>query len=323
MQRPQQSWTVLIVPPRGGATRKLSMPAWTLHALRASAVLFLSAAVFVGWQLQARFGLRGPLVAELSELPWGAARGSLFMSMGLSRATPTPAERRRRASLERAARLGLGDRKAASSLLLGELEPVWLAEVQRSSRSDGTLRWPVANGWYGRGYGSGEGGYHLAVDINAEAGSDVMAAAAGMVGYAGHELRGFGNVVLLVHPGGWITLYGHNQRNLVVPGQRVAQGEPIAALGSTGRSMGPHVHFELIYAGHNCDPMPLVAQGPESYRNYEPAGAPLVWLPGTPRPAQIRCARRMAHPMHEEEGADSPVPLAAASPTSAAARQAQ
>src|SRR5262245_53085921 len=221
----REAWTVLIVSSRGATTRRLSIPAWAVHALRAAALLMLGLAAFVGWQLQGQLGLHGPLVAQLGTLPWTAARGSLFMSLAPSRPTPTPAERRRRAALERAARLGLGDRRAASNLLLGELDPAWRAEVDRTFRSNGTLRWPVDNGWYGRGYGSGTGGYHLAVDINAEIGTDVLAAAPGIVGYAGRELRGFGNVVLIVHPGGWITLYGHNQRNLVVAGQRVSQGE--------------------------------------------------------------------------------------------------
>ncbi len=170
------------------------------------------------------------------------------------------------------------------------------------SGADGTLSWPVRDGWFGRGYGSGTGGYHLAVDINASAGTDVRSAAPGIVGYAGHELRGFGNVVLIVHAGGSVTLYGHNQRNRVVAGQRVARGEPIAALGSTGRSMGPHVHFELVHGGRNCDPMPLIAPGPGSYRNFTAELAPMRWLPTTPWPSAIRCHARMPHPEHVEEG---------------------
>ena len=72
---------------------------------------------------------------------------------------------------------------------------------------------------------------------------------------------------MIMHAGGWVTLYGHNQRLLVVPGEHVARGQAIAELGSTGRSMGPHVHFELVHDGVNCDPLPLfryeTANGPE------------------------------------------------------------
>ena len=63
-----------------------------------------------------------------------------------------------------------------------------------------TLRWPVPRGWFVRGYGSGEGGYHRAVDVAGEIGSDVVAAAGGIVGYAGDQVRGYGNLILIVHP---------------------------------------------------------------------------------------------------------------------------
>ena len=172
----------------------------------------------------------------------------------------------------------------------------------------------MREGWYGRGYGSGAGGYHLAVDINAERGTEVVAAASGIVGYAGRELRGFGNVVLIVHPGGLITLYGHNDRNHVMAGQRVKRGEPIAALGSTGRSMGPHVHFELMHNGRNCDPMPLMATGPASYRNFELTGPALLWQAGAPRPEGLRCKKRMAHPQHQDDEGGEAEPLAQSAP---------
>jgi murein DD-endopeptidase MepM/ murein hydrolase activator NlpD len=303
--RRSRSWTVLIVSARGSATRRASLPAWLGSALHGAAALLVAALVFTGWQLQARFGLDGPRVAQLGALPWSAARGSLFMNLAPSRLTPTPSELLRRAALDRARRLGLGDRRAASTLLGGLVQPAWRVEAERGRKSDGTLLWPVRSGWFGRGYGSGSGGYHLAVDINAASGTDVVAAASGMVGYAGRELRGFGNVVLVVHPGGWVTLYAHNQRNLVVAGQRVHQGETIALLGSTGRSMGPHVHFELIHEGRNCDPMPLIAPGPASYRNFVPRAAPVTWPPSAPRPAAVRCKRRMAHPSHDADEAHS------------------
>jgi murein DD-endopeptidase MepM/ murein hydrolase activator NlpD len=299
--RGTKGWTVLIVNARGRATRRVCLPAWLGPASQASVALLMCGLIFGGWQLQALIGLRGPRVAQLGALPWSSARGSLFMSLAPSRLTPTPSELQRRAALQRAARLGLGDRRAASELLGGLVERAWRDETERGGKGDGTLLWPVRGGWFGRGYGSGSGGYHLAVDINADQGSDVLAAAPGMVGYAGRELRGFGNAVLVIHPGGWVTLYAHNQRNFVVAGQRVQQGETIAALGSTGRSMGPHVHFELMHDGRNCDPMPLIAPGPASYRNFVATAAAVAWLPDAARPQAVRCKRRMMHPQHEDD----------------------
>lgn len=307
--RRSKSWTILIVSVRGRATRRLSVPAWIVDGSRAGGALLLIGVAFAGWYLQALYGLDGPSFATLDELSDRLTRASMFMSLSPSRSTLPRAERLRRVALERGQRLGLGDRHAASQLLIGALDPAWIAEADGAG-GDGTLLWPVRDGWFGRGYGSGSGGYHLAVDINATAGTDTRSAARGIVGYAGRELRGFGNVVVILHAGAWVTLYAHNQRNYVVPGQRVARGEVIAALGSTGRSMGPHVHFELIHAGRNCDPMPLIAPGPGSFRNFTQGAPPVRWRPGTPRPSAIRCHLRIPHPQHEEEGAlevDAPV----------------
>jgi murein DD-endopeptidase MepM/ murein hydrolase activator NlpD len=300
-------WTIVIMSSRGGAARRIRLPAWSLIASRAVVLAALSLAVFAGWHLQALIGLHSPRVAQLGSRSKGAMRGGSYTALAPSRPTPTPGERQRRSALDRAARLGLGDRRAASDLVRGLVAPAWRAAADRSGPSDGRLLWPVRGGWFGRGFGSGTGGYHLAVDINAETGSDVLAAGPGVVGYSGRELRGFGNVVMLVHPGGWVTLYAHNQRNLVVPGQRVHQGEVIAALGSTGRSMGPHVHFELMHDGRNCDPMPLIAPGPQSYRNFALPASVATWLPGTSRPGAVRCKPRMPHPGHDVEASGDEV----------------
>jgi hypothetical protein len=297
----------------GRARRSLHLPGWIVSLLRPGVFAALFAVGLVGFFMQARFGLDGPLVTELGDMLRGNDRYSLFMNLARSRPSLTPDQLRRKVLLERAARLGLGDRRAASQLLVGVVEPAWRAEVERNATAgDGRLQWPVSAGWYGRGYGSGEGGYHLAVDINAERGTEVFAAASGIVGYAGRELRGFGNVVLLVHPGGLITLYGHNERNLVLPGQRVKRGETIATLGSTGRSMGPHVHFELMYQGRNCDPMPLFAPGPDSYQNFELTGPAMLWPAGGQKPEKLRCKRRMPHPQHEDDEAGEADTLAEA-----------
>jgi murein DD-endopeptidase MepM/ murein hydrolase activator NlpD len=201
----------------------------------------------------------------------------------------TPAERR-------AARLGLGDMRAAGELLAGRTEPSWVRAAGPGSGLTGTLRLPVTKGHIVRGFGSGKGGYHQAVDIGGELGWKVYAAAAGIVGYADDGVSGYGNMVMLVHPGGQITTYAHNQKLLVLPGQRVARGALIALLGSTGRSKGPHVHFELLFNGQNCDPLPLFRPVARR-RNGEQASPVLsVWTSANKRPKSIRCAARKHHP---------------------------
>jgi murein DD-endopeptidase MepM/ murein hydrolase activator NlpD len=169
----------------------------------------------------------------------------------------------------------------------------------------GTLRFPVAHGWFVRGFGSGKGGYHQAMDIGGEVGWNVRAAAPGLVGYAGDGVSGYGNLVLVIHPGGWVTTYGHNSKNLVVAGQKVERGAALAELGSTGRSKGPHVHFELLWNGMNCDPGPLFRPAAR-HKSGKPANvARSVWKDAHKRPRAITCHPRKHHPDYGNKADDS------------------
>jgi murein DD-endopeptidase MepM/ murein hydrolase activator NlpD len=104
---------------------------------------------------------------------------------------------------------------------------------------------------------------------------------------------------MVVHPGGWVTLYAHNSVNFVSAGQRVSAGSVLAEVGSTGRSQGPHVHFELIYDGKNCDPAPLFRPGVR-HRSGKYSSLPYTsWRTPGQKPKQIQCAKRQKHPMGE------------------------
>ncbi|MDT8448183.1 MAG: peptidoglycan DD-metalloendopeptidase family protein [bacterium] len=105
------------------------------------------------------------------------------------------------------------------------------------------LIWP-AGGTISSGYGRRHGRMHHGLDITKDGGLDIVAAGSGTVEFAG-RMRGYGNVLIINHGRGIKTLYGHNKRNLVRQGQRVRQGQKIAILGSSGRSTGPHLHFEV------------------------------------------------------------------------------
>lgn len=201
-----------------------------------------------------------------------------------------------RRALELARRLGLGDRQTASRLLHGRVESRWVRAARGGNRMPGHLRWPVTNGWFVRGFGSGEGGYHLAVDIMGQIGWNVRAAAPGIVAYSGDEVPGFGNMVMLVHPGGWVTLYAHNSANSVVAGQIVPRGGILGEVGSTGISRGPHVHFELIYDGKNCDPAVLFRPGIRHRNGNLTPLTPAEWVRPDARPERVRCYPRRRHP---------------------------
>jgi murein DD-endopeptidase MepM/ murein hydrolase activator NlpD len=124
--------------------------------------------------------------------------------------------------------------------------------------------WPVVAGVLSSPFGMRGGAMHEGIDIAAPAGTPVHAADYGTVIFAG-RLHGYGDVVIVQHQGGYVTVYGHNQRNLVREGDRVSRGEQIAELGSTGRASGPNLHFEVRHKDHPQNPIAyLPAPGPSS-----------------------------------------------------------
>jgi len=131
-----------------------------------------------------------------------------------------------------------------------------IAEVTLSGR-------PVKKGYLSSGFGKrtdpfkGKKSYHRGVDFAGKRGSDVVAVASGVVTRA-KKVSGFGNVVEIRHTDGYSTLYAHNNKNLVKRGEVVSKGQTIALLGSTGRSSGPHVHFEVHRHGKIVNPLRFV-----------------------------------------------------------------
>ncbi len=122
---------------------------------------------------------------------------------------------------------------------------------------------PVAHGYVASGYGTrtdpitGRQAAHLGVDFDVPLGSDIQAVAEGVVTYSGIR-NGYGNVVEVDHGNGYMTRYAHNSRNLVEVGTRVHVGQVLAKVGSTGRSTGPHCHFEVWLNGRPVNPMAYV-----------------------------------------------------------------
>jgi murein DD-endopeptidase MepM/ murein hydrolase activator NlpD len=106
--------------------------------------------------------------------------------------------------------------------------------------------------------------------------------------------------VLVLHRDGLVTVYAHNRQNLVSAGERVRRGQTIAELGNTGISRGPHVHFEFLHAGKNCDPTPLFRPGvPHRPGHLGPLTA-VEWPEGAARPDAVRCDTRRQHPGYGE-----------------------
>ncbi len=216
---------------------------------------------------------------------------------------------------ERAEALDLGTLQAAHKLLGEQPEERWLEAAQEAPSQvpedaqalddqpptehtpAGTLRHPLVGEQrhFMRGWGSGAGGYHLALDLYAPPGSEIRAADRAIVAYAGTGLRGYGRMLILLHPNGRVTAYAHNRGLLVRAGELVAQGQVVALLGNTGLSRGPHLHFMLIDGGEHCDPAPLLRPLPQR-RNGTPAVEAEVQWDGEERPEAVRCLPRNARP---------------------------
>jgi murein DD-endopeptidase MepM/ murein hydrolase activator NlpD len=172
---------------------------------------------------------------------------------------PRAVPRIRGASLARAQTLGIGGHEFTRQLLWTRPSAELLAAVP--GKAPQKLLWPVVGGTFGRGFGFTRKLRpelrHNGVDVAAPEGATVRAVADGLVVYSDNTLSGLGNAVMLLHPGGFTTLYAHNQRTTVQPGYFVKRGERIAIVGHTGMAWGPHLHFELRDNGRWRDPEPL------------------------------------------------------------------
>jgi lipoprotein NlpD len=120
-------------------------------------------------------------------------------------------------------------------------------------KGDSLFSWPV-EGEVTSGFGPRNGSFHDGVDIAAPRGTAVLAAADGQVIFS-DVLRGYGNVVIVRHPGGYVTVYAHNQANLVKEEQTVRRGEQLAEVGQSGRATGASVHFEVRKDNLARDPL--------------------------------------------------------------------
>ena len=146
---------------------------------------------------------------------------------------------------------------------LGALESIILArKLNDEIHPEGR---PVHQGFISSYFGqrqdpfTGEEAVHKGVDFAGNLGDDVVAVAAGVVTWAGVR-AGYGKLIEISHGNGFITRYAHNEKTLVSVGDAVTRGEPIALMGSSGRSTGPHVHFEVLKNGRQVDPLTFIGR---------------------------------------------------------------
>lgn len=138
--------------------------------------------------------------------------------------------------------------------------PVVRSALSMPPRASSKFIWPV-DGPVISAYGPKKGGLHNdGINIKAPKGAPVRAADNGTVVYAGNELKGFGNLVLIKHADRWITAYGHMDRMLVTKGQSVRQGDSIGVVGATGSVDSPQLHFETRRGTDAINPLAQLAQ---------------------------------------------------------------
>lgn len=190
------------------------------------------------WQISQRYGVNDRTILRLNGIqsPKEVRPGQmLLIGYGLSRAKPEVYQVR-------------------------GVEPSPLEPAPNRRR---ILSLPIRSGKLVSHFGPRRRSFHDGVDISAAPGTPVLAAHNGVVIYSGSRLRGYGKLVVIKGDDGLLTVYAHNRSLLVDKGQRVKVGEKIAEVGSTGRSTGPHLHFEVRMKDSRgrlvaVDPLPLL-----------------------------------------------------------------
>ena len=140
-----------------------------------------------------------------------------------------------------------------------------LMDSRRQTEQSSLSGRPVKRGWMSSRFGSrtdpfsGRVAVHGGVDFAAREGTEIYATGAGVVTYSGRRW-GYGNLIEINHGNGLSTRYAHNKENVVSVGDIVRAGELIGLVGSTGRSTGPHVHYEVLKDGRQIDPMPYISR---------------------------------------------------------------
>ena len=145
---------------------------------------------------------------------------------------------------------------------LGAMETMLMDKsVQNKTLPEGV---PIASGWISSLFGwradpiNGKREFHEGVDFSSRENTQVVAVASGIVTWSGIR-SGYGNMVEISHGNDYITRYAHNRKNLVAVGDKVDKGQPVAIMGSTGRSTGTHVHFEVVRNGKPVDPKKYIS----------------------------------------------------------------
>lgn len=206
-------------------------------------------------------------------------------------------------------RRGFFDRLAEESKKGDRDSGLLSSRIRRPADLDlppGKWNWPLANVTVTSEFGKRGRRFHEGIDLRARLGTPVYAAQDGEVIYSGNRIKGYGNMVVVRHSKGLFSIYAHHSRNLVKKGDQVRRGQQLALSGKTGRSSGPHLHFEVRRGVLALNPRAVLPNSDlsaqyamkEERRSREPAKAASSEPSGSPRLAQ-------AHVDEEEIASDA------------------
>lgn len=197
-----------------------------------------------------------PPPARSGSQPWsGGGQLHFPVGRGADRATRAPVPVPRPSAIARQRPVPESEtRVAGSGKPSSASAPARTVSLTPPAKTGRGFSWPV-EGRVISGFGPRAGGLHNdGINIQAPAGAEVRAAENGIVVYAGNELRGFGNLLLVKHDGGYTTAYAHADRLLVDRGDKVRRGQVIATVGQTGNVSRPQLHFEIRKGPRPVDP---------------------------------------------------------------------
>ena len=162
------------------------------------------------------------------------------------------------AEKELAAAVAAEAAESEAQTAVAALPPAPISEP--GARASSRFSWPLRGKVVGTFGAVGKGLHNDGINIAAPSGTQVRAADNGVVAYAGNELKGFGNLLLIKHADGWTTAYAHNDKLLVKRGDAVKQGQVVASVGRTGNVESPQLHFEVRKGTQPMDPMEFLSK---------------------------------------------------------------
>ena len=146
---------------------------------------------------------------------------------------------------------------------------------------------------------------HYGTDIKVFVGDTIRAAFSGKIRVVAYERKGYGNYIIIRHPNGLETVYGHMKKHLAKPNQIVKAGDPIGLGGNTGRSTGPHLHFETRFVGHFIDPEKLfnfeMADVKGDYYLFRPSGTSTLLAASNIVGGEAEMSEEMANALQAKE----------------------